>query len=135
MKHSILIVEDEEKIARLLEIELQFEGYQVCKEKNGIDGLETYCKGNWDLVLLDIMIPGLNGIELLRRIRKHDANVPVILLTAKSSIADKVEGLDLGANDYVTKPFVIEELLARVRARTQSGCNERHGSTSGRSMA
>ncbi|WP_134902834.1 response regulator transcription factor, partial [Paenibacillus polymyxa] len=109
------------KIARLLEIELQFEGYQVCKEKNGIDGLETYCKGNWDLVLLDIMIPGLNGIELLRRIRKHDANVPVILLTAKSSIADKVEGLDLGANDYVTKPFVIEELLARVRAALRVG--------------
>ncbi|KOS03626.1 PhoB family transcriptional regulator [Paenibacillus polymyxa] len=108
-------------MARLLEIELQFEGYQVCKEKNGIDGLETYCKGNWDLVLLDIMIPGLNGIELLRRIRKHDANVPVILLTAKSSIADKVEGLDLGANDYVTKPFVIEELLARVRAALRVG--------------
>lgn len=121
MKQSILIVEDEEKIARLLEIELQFEGYQVCKEKNGIDGLETYCKGNWDLVLLDIMIPGLNGIELLRRIRKHDTNVPVILLTAKSSIADKVEGLDLGANDYVTKPFVIEELLARVRAALRVG--------------
>ncbi|MGF9641568.1 response regulator transcription factor [Paenibacillus sp. MABNS29] len=124
MKHSILIVEDEEKIARLLEIELQFEGYQVCKEKNGIDGLETYCKGNWDLVLLDIMIPGLNGIELLRRIRKHDANVPVILLTAKSSIADKVEGLDLGANDYVTKPFVIEELLARVRAALRVGATK-----------
>ncbi|MDQ0047594.1 DNA-binding response OmpR family regulator [Paenibacillus polymyxa] len=124
MKQSILIVEDEEKIARLLEIELQFEGYQVCKEKNGIDGLETFCKGNWDLVLLDIMIPGLNGIELLRRIRKHDANVPVILLTAKSSIADKVEGLDLGANDYVTKPFVIEELLARVRAALRVGATK-----------
>ncbi|KEO80457.1 MULTISPECIES: response regulator transcription factor [Paenibacillus] len=124
MKQSILIVEDEEKIARLLEIELQFEGYQVCKEKNGIDGLETYCKGNWDLVLLDIMIPGLNGIELLRRIRKHNANVPVILLTAKSSIADKVEGLDLGANDYVTKPFVIEELLARVRAALRVGATK-----------
>ncbi|QYK66399.1 MULTISPECIES: response regulator transcription factor [Paenibacillus] len=124
MKQSILIVEDEEKIARLLEIELQFEGYQVCKEKNGIDGLETYCKGNWDLVLLDIMIPGLNGIGLLRRIRKHDANVPVILLTAKSSIADKVEGLDLGANDYVTKPFVIEELLARVRAALRVGATK-----------
>ncbi|URJ62722.2 response regulator transcription factor [Paenibacillus polymyxa] len=124
MKQSILIVEDEEKIARLLEIELQFEGYQVCKEKNGIDGLETYCKGNWDLVLLDIMIPGLNGIELLRRIRKHNANIPVILLTAKSSIADKVEGLDLGANDYVTKPFVIEELLARVRAALRVGATK-----------
>ncbi|MEE4578142.1 response regulator transcription factor [Paenibacillus polymyxa] len=124
MNQSILIVEDEEKIARLLEIELEFEGYQVSKEKNGIDGLETYCKGSWDLVLLDIMIPGLNGIELLRRIRKHDANVPVILLTAKSSIADKVEGLDLGANDYVTKPFVIEELLARVRAALRVGATK-----------
>ncbi|EHS58352.1 response regulator transcription factor [Paenibacillus kribbensis] len=116
MNQSILIVEDEEKIARLLEIELEFEGYRVVKEKNGIDGLETYYKGTWDLVLLDIMVPGLSGTQLLRRIRKNDANIPVILLTAKSSIADKVEGLDLGANDYITKPFVIEELLARVRA-------------------
>jgi DNA-binding response OmpR family regulator len=124
MDQSILIVEDEEKIARLLEIELEFEGYRVCKVKNGIDGLETYCKGNWDLVLLDIMIPGLSGIELLRRIRKDDTNVPVILLTAKSSIADKVEGLDLGANDYITKPFVIEELLARVRAALRVGATK-----------
>ncbi|MGW8956533.1 response regulator transcription factor [Paenibacillus sp. NPDC055715] len=124
MNQSILIVEDEEKIARLLEIELEFEGYHVCKEKNGIDGLETYCKGHWDLVLLDIMIPGLSGIELLRRIRKDDANIPVILLTAKSSIADKVEGLDLGANDYITKPFVIEELLARVRAALRVGATK-----------
>ncbi|ASR48355.1 DNA-binding response regulator [Paenibacillus kribbensis] len=116
MNQSILIVEDEEKIARLLEIELEFEGYRVVKEKNGIDGLETYYKGTWDLVLLDIMVPGLSGTQLLQRIRKNDANIPVILLTAKSSIADKVEGLDLGANDYITKPFVIEELLARVRA-------------------
>ncbi|WP_068503655.1 response regulator transcription factor [Paenibacillus kribbensis] len=116
MNQSILIVEDEDKIARLLEIELEFEGYRVVKEKNGIDGLETYYKGTWDLVLLDIMIPGLSGTQLLRRIRKNDANIPVILLTAKSSIADKVEGLDWGANDYITKPFVIEELLARVRA-------------------
>lgn len=116
MKQSILVVEDEDKIARLLEIELEFEGYRVVKEKNGIDGLETYYKGKWDLILLDIMIPGLSGTQLLQRIRKNDANIPVILLTAKSSIADKVEGLDLGANDYITKPFVIEELLARVRA-------------------
>lgn len=124
MNQSILIVEDEEKIARLLEIELEFEGYQVCKEKNGIDGLETYCKGKWDLILLDIMLPGLSGTQLLRRIRKNDANVPVILLTAKSSIADKVEGLDLGANDYITKPFVIEELLARVRAALRVGATK-----------
>lgn len=124
MKQSILIVEDEDKIARLLEIELEFEGYRVVKEKNGIDGLETYYKGKWDLILLDIMIPGLSGIQLLQRIRKNDANIPVILLTAKSSIADKVEGLDLGANDYITKPFVIEELLARVRAALRVGATK-----------
>lgn len=124
MKQSILIVEDEDKIARLLEIELEFEGYRVVKEKSGIDGLETYYKGKWDLILLDIMIPGLSGIQLLQRIRKNDANIPVILLTAKSSIADKVEGLDLGANDYITKPFVIEELLARVRAALRVGATK-----------
>ncbi|WP_042357101.1 response regulator transcription factor [Bacillus rubiinfantis] len=113
---SILVVEDEEKIARLLELELDYEGYQVTKVLDGLDALETYRKGQWDLIILDIMLPGLSGIELLRRIRAHDKQTPVLLLTAKDSVEDKVSGLDLGANDYITKPFQIEELLARIRA-------------------
>ncbi|MFJ7974008.1 response regulator transcription factor [Psychrobacillus sp. NPDC096389] len=115
-KESILIVEDEEKILRLLEIELEFEGYELGKATNGIDALEAYLSKKWDLILLDVMLPGMSGIELLRRIRLKDSLIPVILLTAKDSIEDKVSGLDLGANDYITKPFRMEELLARVRA-------------------
>lgn len=115
-KESILIVEDEEKILRLLEIELEYEGYQLGKATNGRDALEAYLSKEWDLILLDVMLPALSGIELLRRIRLKDSLIPVILLTAKDSIEDKVSGLDLGANDYITKPFRMEELLARIRA-------------------
>ncbi|MFS0778902.1 response regulator transcription factor [Neobacillus sp. 3P2-tot-E-2] len=115
-KGSILVVEDEEKIARVLELELEYEGYDVTKAIDGLEALEAYRTGNWDLILLDVMLPGLSGIEILRRIRKNDLHTPVILLTAKSSVEDKVSGLDLGANDYITKPFQIEELLARIRA-------------------
>ncbi|MBH5320451.1 response regulator transcription factor [Paenibacillus sp. GSMTC-2017] len=116
MKESILIVEDEDKIARLLEIELECEGYRVAKASNGIDALEKFREGGWDLLLLDVMLPGMSGFELLRRVRQTDTGIPVILLTAKGSVEDKVAGLDQGANDYVTKPFQIEELLARIRA-------------------
>jgi two-component system, OmpR family, response regulator len=115
-KGSILVVEDEEKIARVLELELEYEGYSVTKVIDGLEALEAFRTGSWDLILLDVMLPGLSGIELLRRIRKDDLLTPVILLTAKSSVEDKVSGLDLGANDYITKPFQIEELLARIRA-------------------
>ncbi|MGG3888540.1 response regulator transcription factor [Metabacillus fastidiosus] len=115
-KESILVVEDEEKILRLLELELEYEGYEVGKAADGVEALEAYRARNWDLILLDVMLPGLSGIELLRRIRGKDATTPVILLTAKDSVEDKVSGLDLGANDYVTKPFQMEELLARIRA-------------------
>jgi DNA-binding response OmpR family regulator len=115
-KESILIVEDEEKIQRLLELELEYEGYQVGMASDGIEALEAYRSGSWDLILLDVMLPGLSGIELLRRIRANDTTTPVILLTAKGSVEDKVSGLDLGANDYITKPFQIEELFARIRA-------------------
>lgn len=116
MNESILIVEDERKIARVLEIELELEGYKAVIADNGMTGLELYRDGEFDLILLDVMLPGMSGIEMLRRIRSSDARTPVILLTAKSSVEDKVSGLDLGANDYMTKPFQIEELLARVRA-------------------
>jgi two-component system, OmpR family, response regulator len=115
-KNSILVVEDEEKILRLLELELEYEGYELGKALDGLEAFTLYQSRKWDLVLLDVMLPGISGIELLRRIRAHDEHTPVILLTAKSSVEDKVSGLDLGANDYITKPFQIEELLARIRA-------------------
>jgi two-component system, OmpR family, response regulator len=115
-KDSILVVEDEEKIARLLELELEYEGYQVTKVMDGLEAFDAYKTGKWDLILLDVMLPGISGIELLRRIRQNDKTTPVLLLTAKGSVEDKVSGLDYGANDYITKPFQIEEVLARIRA-------------------
>lgn len=113
---EILVIEDEEKIARVLELELTYEGYGVSKAHSGYDALELYRCQQWDLIILDIMLPEMSGIELLRRIRKNDQHTPILLLTAKDSTEDKVTGLDLGANDYITKPFEIEELLARIRA-------------------
>lgn len=116
MKEQILIIEDEENIARVLQLELEFEGYETGIAHTGPDGLIKYREQQWDLVLLDLMLPGLNGLDVLRRIRATEADTPVILLTAKSDVEDKVAGLDLGANDYVTKPFEIDELLARIRS-------------------
>lgn len=110
----ILIIEDEEKIARFIELELGFEGYQVEKALDGREGLALAQARPFDLILLDIMLPGLNGIEVLRRIRLF-SDVPIILLTARDTVVDKVTGLDGGADDYITKPFAIEELLARIR--------------------
>ena len=111
---KILIVEDEEKIARFIELELKHEGYEVIKANNGRTGLEIAEKGGVDLVILDVMLPEINGLEVLRRIRKV-SDIPVIMLTARDAVMDKVSGLDAGADDYVTKPFAIEELLARIR--------------------
>ena len=116
---KILIIEDEENIARFVELELSHEGYETDKATNGREGLEKIESGGYDLVILDIMLPELNGIEVLRRARRT-TDVPVILLTARDSVTDKVSGLDMGANDYITKPFAIEELLARIRAILRS---------------
>ena len=116
MKERILIIEDEEKIARVLQLELEFEGYETGTAYTGPDGLIKYREQEWDLILLDLMLPGLNGLDVLRRIRATETSTPVILLTAKNDVEDKVAGLDLGANDYVTKPFEIDELLARIRS-------------------
>jgi len=115
MAERILLVEDEEKLARMVELELNYEGYEVEKALDGRKGLELALGGGFDLVLLDIMLPQLSGMEVLRRLRK-ESRVPVIMLTARDSVMDKVSGLDSGADDYVTKPFAIEELLARIRA-------------------
>lgn len=114
MSDRILIIEDEEKIARFIELELLHEGYEVMKCGDGRTGLEMAEGGDFSLVLLDIMLPGLNGLEVLRRLRKN-SDIPVIMLTARDAVMDKVAGLDQGADDYITKPFAIEELLARIR--------------------
>ena len=113
IKH-ILIIEDEVKIARFLELELQHEGYEVSVSHDGREGLTLALAHSYDLVILDVMLPSLNGMEVLRRIRQV-SDLPVIMLTAKDDVMDKVMGLDLGAQDYLTKPFAIEELLARIR--------------------
>lgn len=112
---KILIIEDEQKISRVLQLELKFENYETEVADNGKDALRLIEEQDWDLVLLDIMIPELSGLEVLRRVRRNDEETPIILLTARDEIHDKVSGLDLGANDYITKPFQIEELLARIR--------------------
>ena len=114
MGAKILLIEDEEKLARFVELELSYEGYTVVKAFNGRTGCEHALAEPFDLILLDIMLPELSGMEVLRRIRRSSC-VPVIMLTARDSVSDKVSGLDLGADDYVTKPFAIEELLARIR--------------------
>ena len=114
MTGRILLIEDEEKLARFVELELSYEGYQVDKAGDGRTGLAMLEAGEYDLLLLDIMLPELSGMEVLRRVRRS-SNLPVIMLTARDSVVDKVTGLDSGADDYVTKPFAIEELLARIR--------------------
>lgn len=111
---KILVVEDEVKIARFLELELKYEGYEVVIANDGRAGLEEALSGEIDLVVLDVMLPKLSGIEVCRRIRQS-SSVPIIMLTAKDDVSDKVMGLDMGADDYMTKPFAIEELLARIR--------------------
>lgn len=112
---KILIVEDEQQIARVLQLELGFEGYETIVKHTGTEGLLAFHEGQFDLVLLDLMLPELSGLEVLKRIRKHNETTPVLLLTAKDDIQDKVTGLDYGANDYITKPFEFDELLARIR--------------------
>lgn len=114
MSTKILIIEDEEKIARIVELELGYEGYAATKAFDGRTGLELAETGEFDLVLLDVMLPQLSGMEVLRRLRRT-SSVPIIMLTARDSVVDKVSGLDSGASDYITKPFAIEELLARIR--------------------
>ena len=116
MAERILLVEDEEKLARMVELELQYEGYEVEKAFDGRAGLDRALSGEFDLVLLDIMLPALSGMEVLRRLRRESA-MPVIMLTARDTVVDKVSGLDMGADDYITKPFNPLELVARVKTQ------------------
>lgn len=117
---AILIVEDETKLSRVLELELGYENYRTEIAHNGKEALNRLEEQTWDLVLLDIMLPELSGLEVLRRMRKKEDYTPVILLTARDQVHDKVSGLDLGANDYITKPFQMEELLARIRVHLRN---------------
>ena len=110
----ILIVEDEEKIARFVTLELEHEGYQVEHAADGRTAVDLALERDYDLILLDVLLPQLNGMEVLRRVRKHK-DVPAIMVTARDAVMDKVAGLDAGADDYLTKPFAIEELFARIR--------------------
>lgn len=112
---KILIVEDERRIARFLQMELEHEGFETATEANGRRAYERILQGSFNLVLLDVMLPDMDGMEICRNVRKL-SYVPIIMLTAKDDLNDKVCGLDLGANDYITKPFAIQELLARIRA-------------------
>ncbi len=120
----ILLVEDEAKVASFLERGLREAGYDVVLADDGSSGYEQARNGEFDFMILDWMLPGLSGIELCRRIREQDSDVPVILLTARDTLDDKITGLDCGADDYITKPFAFEELLARIRSlyrRTRLG--------------
>lgn len=116
MSARILLVEDEEKLAKFVQLELSYEGYEVSVAHDGLSGLMAARDQTPDLIILDWMMPGLSGVEVCRRLRQTGTATPVILLTAKDEVSDRVEGLDAGADDYVVKPFSIEELLARVRA-------------------
>lgn len=126
MTEKVLVVEDETQLARLIELELNHEGYQVIVKYNGREALEILKDEEFDLVLLDIMLPEIDGMEVCNRLRDF-SDVPVIMVTAKDAVPDKVEALDMGADDYITKPFAIEELLARIRAlmrRKNNGIKE-----------
>lgn len=113
---TILVVEDDSKIARLLELELKHAGYEVVVATDGRSGLERAVADEIDLVLLDIMLPQMSGLEVVRRLKEERPLLPVLMVTARGDRYDKVSGLDLGADDYITKPFEIEEVLARIRA-------------------
>lgn len=115
MNERVLVVEDEAGISRILQLELEHEGYVVGVANDGRAGYEMATQGDWQLILLDVMLPEMSGIEVLRLIRQAGNPVPIILLTARDTVPDKVSGFEHGANDYITKPFAMEELLARVR--------------------
>ena len=112
---KILIIEDESSISDFVKLELEYEGYQVSIKEDGREGLKEALENDYDLIILDIMLPSMNGFEICRRL-KREKNTPIIMLSAKDSVTDKVNGLQIGADDYIPKPFAIEELLARINA-------------------
>ena len=125
MAAQILVVEDELEIANAVKMELDYEGYEVSVAHDGLTGLTTARQSEFDLILLDWMLPGLTGVEICRRLRQTGSKVPIVFLTAQDEISDRVRGLDSGANDYLVKPFNIEELLARVRSTLRRAAEDR----------
>jgi DNA-binding response OmpR family regulator len=123
MMKRVLVIEDEKNLSRFIELELKYEGYEIGVAYNGRDGLKMALEEEWDVILLDLMLPGLNGLEVCRRVRQSK-NIPVLMITARDSVMDRVSGLDSGADDYIVKPFAIEELLARLRAVFRRTANE-----------
>lgn len=124
----VLLIEDEKNLVRFIQLELEHESFEVQTAYDGKTGLELALQDHWDLILLDVMLPELNGIEVCRRIRAAK-RTPILMLTARDSVVDRVSGLDSGADDYMPKPFAIEELLARIRAifrRIELDGNEPH---------
>ncbi|MGG1674609.1 response regulator transcription factor [Neobacillus sp. NRS-1170] len=113
---KLLIIEDEKNLARFIELELNYEGYETKVASDGRTGLQLALTETWDAILLDLMLPELNGLEVCRRIRQANKTLPIIMITARDSVLDRVSGLDSGADDYIVKPFAIEELLARLRS-------------------
>jgi len=113
---KLLIIEDEKSLARFIELEMQYEGYETTVATNGRNGLQLALSESWDAILLDLLLPELNGMEVCRRIRQTNKTTPIIMITARDSVLDRVSGLDSGADDYIIKPFAIEELLARLRS-------------------
>lgn len=113
---KILIIEDEKNLARFIELELKYEGYEIKVCADGRSGLQLALSENWDAILLDLMLPELNGMEVCRRVRQTNKAIPIVMITARDSVLDRVSGLDSGADDYIVKPFAIEELLARLRS-------------------
>ncbi|QRG65574.1 response regulator transcription factor [Brevibacillus choshinensis] len=125
-RKKVLVIEDELNIARFIELELNHEGYKVTVVHDGREGLDKALQEEWDLILLDLMLPGLNGMEICRRIRSNK-KTPIIILTARDNVMDLVSGLDSGADDYISKPFAIEELFARIRSLFRRlGTENRH---------
>ncbi|MDJ0715565.1 MAG: response regulator transcription factor [Prochloraceae cyanobacterium] len=124
MSSRILIVEDEVKLAHFIELELKYEGYEVTVANDGFSGIASARESNPDLIILDWMLPGISGPEICRRLRNTGSKVPIVMLTAKDEVSDRVTGLDAGADDYLVKPFSIEELLARIRAHLRRSVGE-----------
>jgi two-component system alkaline phosphatase synthesis response regulator PhoP len=124
MKEKILIIEDEEELVKGLKLNLVFEGYDVIWALDGEDGFNKALKEAPDMILLDIMLPKKDGLDVCRELRRRNVSIPIIMLTAKGEEVDKVVGLEIGADDYITKPFSVRELLARVKAHLRRGKNE-----------
>ena len=129
-KKHILLVEDEENLLKTIRLNLELEGYEVSIARSGIEALNEFKKENFNLIILDVMLPEMNGFDVCEQIRKENTKIPVLFLTAKGSSSDKIQGLKLGADDYITKPFNLEELLLRVQILVKRGSSQKESDKS-----